>query len=203
MLRRTIRATFGLLAVSLALGLVLGGDSGRSRALALPGSVGDKTCLKCQCLTEVTAQLDHDEFRDLWEQALKGTQAHPTIADVDQDSEFEVLFTSQDGYLYCISANHGVDKWRFDTGVLMYQNQVIVADVNNDEEYEIIIWNDLGEVIILTFYGSEIGRWTHPWRDSIRMCQAMGDIDRDGFLELFPHLHGTDGAFAAMFCRNT
>jgi hypothetical protein len=121
-----------------------------------------------------------------WEQALMGNHGHPTIADIDQDQDFEVVFASQDGFVYCISAIGGVEEWRFDTGWRMAQNQVIVADVNSDREYEAIVWNDapVASVFILTFYGTLIGRWVHPYGESIRMCQAMGDLDRDGVLDL-------------------
>ena len=42
----------------------------------------------------------------------------------------------------------------------MQTNQVIVADVNKDDEYEAIVWCDapISAVYIISFYGTEFGR---------------------------------------------
>ena len=120
-------------------------------------------------------------------QAGKGNQGHPTIADIDRDDEYELLFASQDHNLYCINAKTGAEEWRFDTGANQQTNQVIVADVNNDGEYEAVTWTDepSSAVFVVSFYGTELGRWTHPVEGSnIRICQAMGDVDHDGNLDM-------------------
>ncbi len=128
-------------------------------------------------------------------QARQGNQGHPTIADIDQDGGFEVLFASQDNNLYCIDADTGFEKWRFDTGANMQTNPVIVADVNDDNQYEAMVWTDTptSSVIVLTPYGEETGRWTEPFGGSIRLGQAMGDVDGDGALEIA--LMSTNGGF--------
>jgi hypothetical protein len=123
-------------------------------------------------------------------QAGAGNQGHPTIADIDRDDAFELLYASQDNNLYCISADTGQEEWRFDTGENQQTNQVMVADVNKDGEFEAITWTDgtppsSGKVYIVSFYGTELGRWTVPYEGiNIRICQAMGDVDGDGNMEM-------------------
>jgi outer membrane protein assembly factor BamB len=120
-------------------------------------------------------------------QAGKGNQGQPTLADIDQDGEVEVLFASQDFNLYCINAATGQEEWRFDTGANQQTNQVIVADVNMDGEYEAITWTDSpsSAVFIVSFYGTELARWTHPREGvNIRICQAMGDVNGDGTMDM-------------------
>ena len=120
-------------------------------------------------------------------QAGAGNQGQPTLADIDQDDVVEVLFASQDFNLYCISAETGQEEWRFDTGANQQTNQVIVADVNNDGEYEAVTWTDApsSAVFIVSFYGTELGRWTHPREGvNIRICQAMGDVNGDGSMDM-------------------
>ena len=120
-------------------------------------------------------------------QCGKGNQGHPTICDIDQDGEYEVLWASQDHHVYSISAKDASLEWKFDTGSRLATNQVIVADVNNDGEYEVIVWTDepSSAVFVISFYGNEIGRWTHPGEGTgIRICQAMGDVDHDGNLDM-------------------
>jgi hypothetical protein len=120
-------------------------------------------------------------------QAGDDNQGHATLADIDQDDVIEVLWASQDHNVYCMDAQTGQEEWRFDTGANQQTNQVIVADVNGDGEYEAISWTDQpsSAVFIISFYGTELARWTHPREGiNIRICQAMGDVDNDGAHEM-------------------
>jgi hypothetical protein len=120
-------------------------------------------------------------------QSGKGNQGQPTVADIDRDGDWECLYASQDFNLYCINANTGQEEWRFDTGANQQTNQVIVADVNGDGEYEAVTWTDSpsSAVFIVSFYGTELARWTHPREGvNIRICQAMGDVNGDGSMDM-------------------
>jgi hypothetical protein len=129
-----------------------------------------------------------NHFGDLvWtsHQSGAGNQGHPTICDVDRDGRYEVIYTSQDHNLYCLSADTGQRKWVFDSGQNMKQKNDIVMDLNDDGEYEIIIWGDRGAIHIVSCFGEEISRWEAPreWT-SIRSTQALGDVDEDGSMDL-------------------
>jgi hypothetical protein len=121
-------------------------------------------------------------------QAGAGNQGHVVIADVDRDGVgYEVCFASQDQHVYAIDAATGQEKWRFNTGANQQTNPVFVADVNNDGEYEVVTWTDQpsSAVFVIAFWGSELGRWTHPREGiNIRIGQAFGDVDNDGNLEM-------------------
>jgi hypothetical protein len=120
-------------------------------------------------------------------QSRKGNQGHPTIVDVDQDGKYEILYASQDFNVYCLYADTGELKWRFDMVGNAHNCQVFVFDVNNDGEYEVISWTDspASAVFIISFYGKELGRWTHPREGvNIRIGQAMGDVDGDGSMDM-------------------
>ena len=121
-----------------------------------------------------------------WLRAGKDIQAPPTIADVDRDGEFEVLFASQDHNVYSIDAATGRGEWKLDVGANMMRNPVIVADVNGDGEYEAVVWTDppRSSVVCIGFYGEELWRWVHPRNVATRMCQAMGDVDGDGSMDM-------------------
>jgi outer membrane protein assembly factor BamB len=119
-------------------------------------------------------------------QCGKGNQGQTTICDIDRDGEYDVLWASQDFNVYCISAQTGSEKWRFNTGANLQTNQVIVADVNKDGEYEAIVWNDLCQVFCISFFGTEVWRWDNPkgLQGRICICQAMGDVDGDGSMDM-------------------
>jgi len=121
------------------------------------------------------------------DQAGKGNQGHPTICDVDQDGVYETIHASQDFNVYCIDTVTGAEKWRFDMGANMETNQVIVADVNNDGDYEVLAWcvAPTSSVICISFFGSEIWRWTLPREGvNIRLCQCLADLDEDGSMDM-------------------
>ena len=132
--------------------------------------------------------LDHLGNR-VWtsQQAGKGNQGQVTICDLEGDGSFEVLWASQDFNVYCYDALLGVEKWRFDTGSNQETNQVIVADTDGDGEYEVIAWNSSpsSSVILISPFGHELRRWKHPREGvNLRICQAMGDVDEDGSMEM-------------------
>jgi hypothetical protein len=122
----------------------------------------------------------------IWKSAkFAGTfEGHPTLADIDQDEEIEIMLASQDFNLYVLKTSTGAEEWRFDTGAKMQTNANFVIDVNNDDEYECIVWNDAGEVYVVTFYGIEFSRWTHPRGALIRLTPALGDVDGDGSMDM-------------------
>jgi len=117
-------------------------------------------------------------------QALKAK--HTTIADIDRDGIAEVLFASTDNNLYCISSDTGSEEWRFNAGASMGGSAQCVMDVNKDGEYEAIIWTDAptSAVIVVSFFGTELGRWTEPYGSNIRLNPAIGDVDHDGNMDM-------------------
>lgn len=140
-------------------------------------------------------RIGHDGFT-VWSvpSGSGSNNAQPTIADVDQDGEFELLFLGKDGKIHCLSARTGSERWQSDVGVKGVAQPVVVMDVNRDREYELIVWGDStgdrpGLVVCASFWGSRIWSWDLPRIDqnvsnSIRFLQAFGDVDEDGSLDM-------------------
>jgi len=121
-------------------------------------------------------------------------QGQPTIADIDQDGRYEILWASNDHHVYCISADDATLKWKYDSGANLNCVQVIVADINNDGRYEALTWAraPTSALICLNAHGQELWEFPFPRRlvmgeeqgAAIRLCQAMGDVDGDGSMDM-------------------
>ncbi len=114
----------------------------------------------------------------------------PNAFDIDKDGQVEVI-GADSSYVYCLSPT-GVEKWRFAIGGELNHETPIIADFNNDGEYEIVFHAQDRYTYMLTFYGSEI--WRFPvgqkyWEIDDRAGLhegglAAADLDGDGFLEI-------------------
>jgi len=109
----------------------------------------------------------------------------PTICDIDQDGAFEIVWANNGGRVYCVDARDGREEWVFENVPSLNYQPVIVADVNGDHEYEAVFCTQgPGGVFCLTFYGRELWRWNLQPEEKILMCQAMGDVDGDGGMDM-------------------
>jgi len=134
--------------------------------------------------------LSHDG-REKWRfQMAEGTNSGPTAWDVDKDGEVEILIPCQNGkMIYCLTSS-GVEKWRFNFGNKPGQSTAAVGDIDKDGEYEILVMvPDELKLYCLTFFGTE--KWTFSLDPTAAMTgwasesPSIGDIDGDGFLEVF------------------
>ncbi len=128
-------------------------------------------------------RLDHTG-KLVWTSAQSGSgnNAHPAICDIDRDGAYDIVYASLDRNVYCISADTGMEKWRFDVGGSC--ENALVADVNNDGEYEVVVWTESAQFFVVSFYGTELGRWSPVETTGLRLQQAMGDVDGDGSMEM-------------------
>jgi hypothetical protein len=133
-------------------------------------------------------RIDHNG-RLVWtssQATLGGMYAQPTICDLNRDGLYEVLWNPYHCNIYCTDTNTGVNKWVYEGST---NPPVIVTDINNDGEYEIIAWNEIPPgVLCLDYLGEKVWLWELRLEPDkfgrVRMCQAIGDVDRDGGMDL-------------------
>lgn len=81
----------------------------------------------------------------IWKSDTKTNSIYhaPTIANIDEDSELEVIVSDFQGYLYCFNSSNGKLKWEFNIPNCKNSlSPTTIADLENDGEYEIIYFCD-------------------------------------------------------------
>lgn len=125
-----------------------------------------------------------------------GNFASPTIGDVDQDGNLEIVVGSWDRNIYMLD-HQGNYLWHYHVADSVWSTAAL-ADLNEDGNLEIIIGTDIkgdgvlpdgyrptdgGLVLILDRYGNKLAR--RQMNETIYSSPAVGDVDRDGDLEIF------------------
>jgi hypothetical protein len=133
-----------------------------------------------------------------WEKFLppgRSIDSFPNAFDIDRDGEVEIIAFAREGRaegengrVYCLSPT-GQEKWSWSsTKVDQLHNMPVVADINNDGEYEVIvgIWDfdqdGEGGIVILNFFGLETHRKHMPHR--VGYTAMVADLEGDGQLEI-------------------
>jgi hypothetical protein len=125
-----------------------------------------------------------------------GNFASPTIGDVDQDGDYEIVIGSWDRNIYMLD-HQGHYLWHYHVADSVWSTAAL-ADLNEDGELEIIVGTDItgggilpdgyqttdgGFVLILDNCGRKLAR--HQMNEAVYSSPAVGDVDRDGDLEIF------------------
>jgi outer membrane protein assembly factor BamB len=98
----------------------------------------------------------------------------PSAHDIDGDGKKEILFGTQLGTVYALSAE-GKLLWKFSSGSSI-RGGICVADVNNDGKMEIIFGSDDKKLYVLTNKGKLI--WNHDIGTGIQSTPAVSMIGK-------------------------
>jgi len=113
----------------------------------------------------------------LWHTNLKiPISISPTVVDIVEDPAPEVLVLNQTGTLYCLSSVNGSIIWSYDLpGDIEWGTTAIaVADLDGDNEPEIITGTRQGHVVCLSAQGDQ--KWTYKGNQGFTLSPAVGRI---------------------------
>ena len=123
-------------------------------------------------------------------------QSSPTIGDVDNDGNMEVIVGSNDKYVYCLNGENGAVKWRYQTGARVISSPA-VWDINNDGKLEIVVGSEDSQVYCLNWNGTLL--WSYATNWTVFSSPAIGDVNDDGKTEVVICSWGTDG-YGHIYC---
>ncbi len=139
-------------------------------------------------------------LEDLGSTNIVGTSNEVTVADLDAASAgLEMVFAGYDGRMWCVGASR-VMRWsyQFTTATNQLPTGALVADLSGDGRPEVIFATystaqNTSALFILSASGALLHRVALPGRGAMA-TPAVGDVDRDGTLEIVVNLKDATAA---------
>jgi outer membrane protein assembly factor BamB len=125
-----------------------------------------------------------------WQCPTRGSDSPPTVADIDNDGQDEILHGEFQGYVICINAVSGIEEWELDVdgGNSWVQTAPAILDLNGDNQLDFVVgtwsFNDSNKV-----YAYDGNTRQLLWKNSLPQdyiyhgC-SYADLDEDGKPEL-------------------
>jgi outer membrane protein assembly factor BamB len=125
-----------------------------------------------------------------WVTNTRGSDSPPTIGDIDNDGHNEILHGEFGGYVLCLNAETGAQKWEIAVDLNSWiQTAPTLVDLDNDGKLDFVVatWNavtgDTNKVYAYRGYDHTI-MWKFPVKDVIYHGTSVADLDNDSKPEL-------------------
>ncbi len=118
--------------------------------------------------------------KQMWMQGVQiPISLPPTVADMLEGPELEILVLNQTGSLYCLDGRTGNVVWRYDlpSGIEWGESAIAVADIDGDGDLEAIVGDRDGHVACISSEGEL--QWQYNGPHGSTYCPAVGPIGED------------------------
>ena len=123
-----------------------------------------------------------------WQTNTRGSDSPPTIADIDNDGEMEIIHGEFNGWVICMDAKTGAVEWE----ILVDPNSWVqtaptIVDLDNDGQLDFVVatWNFNYLDSIFAYRGDDQTLlWAVPVHDHVYHGSAVADLDQDGKPEI-------------------
>lgn len=125
-----------------------------------------------------------------WVTNTRGSDSPPTIGDIDNDGHLEILHGEFGGYVICLNAQNGNQKWEIPVDINSWiQTAPTLVDLDNNGNLDFVVatWNTVsGDTNkVYAYRGSNHSlMWKYPVNDVTYHGTAVADLDNDSKPEL-------------------
>jgi outer membrane protein assembly factor BamB len=123
-----------------------------------------------------------------WTANTRGSDSPPSIADLDNDGNLEILHGQFGGYVICINGNDGTEKWEIlvdpDSWI---QTAPTIVDLDMDGQLDFVVatWHFSGNNKLYAYKGDDQSLlWSFNLADVVYHGTAVADLTQDGKPEL-------------------
>lgn len=125
----------------------------------------------------------------LWSTEVGGSDSPPTLADIDQDGDIEILHGTFKGTVVCLNAETGAIEWDLvidASGIVQSAPAILDADMDGNLDFVIANWSFGNNQKFLCYRGVD---QQLLWENSIPTDNtyhgaAVADLDNEGLMEL-------------------
>ncbi len=149
---------------------------------SVSGKFGNVQCINQDGTVLWTCGSDYGGGGDPAEGPTRLVASAPALGDVDASGVFDVIFGSDNGYLYRVNADDGEVMWYHQTGGKI-QSAPALFDIDTDKLLEYVVGSDDGNVYAFDCDGNLL--WSYSIGAPIGIASAVvSDIDYDNQLEV-------------------